>query len=212
MPVMATAADTTTPVPARRRSARGAGDTLRHDLLVAAADLIAAHESIESISLRAVARRAGVSPTAVYRHFDDHLDLLGQAVEYCWNNFRDVMSAGRDSSDDPYLAFHNTGLNYVDFAMEHRGQYRVLFSNRIDLGLDPTASAGEAFGILVGLVAAVLDANADDRDPVRVAMLTHTWIHGIVDLVGGNPAMPWPEPAEMLDALGEALRLVRPSG
>ncbi len=203
----------------RQRSARGAGDTLRQDLLDAAAELIASHDSIDSISLRAVARRAGVSPTAVYRHFDDHLDLLRQSVEYCWVNFRDAMQAGKDSSADPYDAFRNTGLNYIDFAMHHRGQYRVLFANSLDLqldgqiglGLEPIPAAEEAFDILVDLVSTVLDANGDDRNAFDVAIQTHTWIHGIVDLVGGNPNMPWPEPTTLLDGLGVALRLVRPA-
>jgi AcrR family transcriptional regulator len=194
----------------RQRSRRGEGESLRQDLLAAAAELIATHDSIESISLRAVARTAGVSPTAVYRHFDDHLDLLRQAVEYCWANFRAAMQAGKDSSDDPFEAFHHTGLNYIEFAMEHRGQYRVLFSNRLDLG-PVTSTASDAFDILVGLIAAVLDATGDDRDPVSVAMQTHTWIHGIVDLIGGNPDMPWPDTTTMLDCLGESLRLVRPT-
>jgi len=194
----------------RRRSARGEGDSLRQDLLAAAAELIATHDSIESISLRAVARGAGVSPTAVYRHFDDHLDLLGQATEYCWENFRAAMQSGRDSSGDPFEAFRNTGLRYIDFAMEHRGQYRVLFSNRLDLG-PKTPTARDAFDILVALIAAVLDANNDGRDPISVAMQTHTWIHGIVDLMGGNPGMPWPDTTTMLDCLGEALRLTRPA-
>lgn len=195
----------------RQRNPRGEGDRLRQDLLEATAELIAAHDSIESISLRAVARRAGVSPTAVYRHFDDHLDLLRQAVDFCWGNFRDAMQAGKDSSSDPFTAFRNTGDNYVEFAMERRGQYRVLFSNRIDLGIERASSADEAFTILVDLIAAVLDANGDDRAPVDVAFQTHTWIHGIVDLCSGNPDMPWPETSTMLDGLGEALRLV-PTG
>lgn len=192
----------------RQRSPRGEGESLRQDLLAAAAELIATHDSIESISLRSVARTAGVSPTAVYRHFDDHLDLMQQAVEYCWENFRTAIQAGSESSEDPFEAFHNTGLRYVDFAMEHRGQYRVLFSNRVEVGT-VTSTASDAFDILVDLIAAVLEANGDDRDPVFVAMQTHTWIHGIVDLVGGHPDMVWHDTTTMLDSLGEALRLTR---
>lgn len=190
----------------RQRSPRGEGESLRQDLLAAAAELIATHDSIESISLRSVARTAGVSPTAVYRHFDDHPDLMRQAVEYCWENFRTAIQAGKDSSTDPFEAFRNTGLNYIEFAMEHRGQYRVLFSNRVDVG-PVTSTASDAFDILVDLITAVLTANHDDRDPVFVAMQTHTWIHGIVDLVGGNPAMVWHDTTTMLDSLGVALCL-----
>ena len=54
----------------RQKSARGQGDRLRRDLLEAAANLMATHGDIESVSLRAVAREAGVSATAVYRHVD----------------------------------------------------------------------------------------------------------------------------------------------
>ena len=203
-----TTTDDVTPTSPRQRSARGEGDRLRVDLLEAATELMAVHDSIESISLRAVARAVGVSPTAVYRHFDDHLDLLRQAVDYCWANFRDEMQAGQASSDDPFIAFRNTGDNYVRFAMRHRGQYRVLFSNRIDLGIERPPSGLEAFNILVELIDAVLRANDDPRDAFDVAIQTHTWIHGIVDLVSGNPDMPWPSTASMLDDLGTTLGLV----
>ena len=82
----------------RQRNARGEGERLRIELLEAAADLMATHGDIESISLRAVAREAGVSATAVYRHFDDHHDLLRESVEYCWTNFRQVARPTRRSA------------------------------------------------------------------------------------------------------------------
>ena len=72
------AASDSTETPAGRRSARGEGDKLRAELLDA--PTMATHGDIDSISLRAVARRAGVPATAVSRHFDNHLDLLREAV------------------------------------------------------------------------------------------------------------------------------------
>jgi AcrR family transcriptional regulator len=201
-----------TATPERQRYARGEGDRLRQDLLEAAAELMAAHGNIDSISLRAVARQAGVSPTAVYRHFDDHLDLLRESVVFCWENFRAVIQAGRDSSDDPFVAFRNAGDNYVEFAMNHRGQYRVLFSNRLDLGMEKPEPGADAFQMLVDLVGAILRANGDGRDPTYVAFQTHTWIHGIVDLCGGHPDMAWPGTGDMLDGLGLALGLVNVTG
>ncbi len=44
-----------------------------------------------------------------------------------------------------------------------------------------------------------------------MAIQTNTWIHGIVDLVGGHPELPWPDTDAMLNGLGETLRLV-PAG
>ncbi|WP_158412435.1 TetR/AcrR family transcriptional regulator [Ilumatobacter nonamiensis] len=219
---MATRSSTPTDA-TRRRNARGEGDRLRVDLLDAAAELMAEHGTIEGISLRAVARQAGVSPTAVYRHFDDHLDLLRESVARCWRNFYDVMVEARDSTDDPYDAFRAAGDAYVRFAMEKQGQYRVLFSNRIHLDVsdvdfpasmespDDSLDAGfSAFQVLVDLVTAILERNGDDRDADFVAFQVHAWIHGIVDLVGCHPNVPWPSTDTMLDGLATALRLDRP--
>lgn len=215
---------TSTEAPPRQRYARGEGDRLRLDLLHAAAELMATHGTLDGISLRAVAREAGVSPTAVYRHFDDHLTLLREAVAQCWKNFYDTLREASDSSDDPFVAFRSCGRAYVRFAMEHRGQYRVLFSNTIDLGMskeeihslmdvpDGTDDVGmAAFQLLVDLVAAMLARLDDDREPFFVAVQVHTWIHGIVHLCGGHPDAPWPPIEDQLDGLRSALALESPT-
>jgi AcrR family transcriptional regulator len=201
----------TVATPQRIRSPRGEGDRLRTDLLAAAADLIAEHGEMEAVSLRAVARRAGVSPTAVYRHFDDHVDLLRDTVEHCWSTFYAQLRSANDSSDDPFEAFRTMGDAYVAYALEHPGQYRVLFSDKVELGDGKSPGGMAAFQLLVDVVTRMLAARGDDRDPVFVAVQVHTWIHGIVDLRGSHPDMPWPEPPQLLDGLGEALRLLPPS-
>ena len=195
----------------RQRSPRGEGDTLRTDLLVAAADLIGAHGEMEAVSLRAVAREAGVSPTAVYRHFDDHVELLREAVDHCWSTFYEQLRHAHDSSDDPFVAFRAMGDAYIAYALDHPGQYRVLFSDKVDLGDGDSPGGLAAFQLLVDAVARMLAAIGDDRDPFFVAVQVHTWIHGIVDLCGSHPSMPWPHTAELLDSLSAALRLEPPS-
>ena len=179
-----------TPTVHRQRSARGEGDTLRTDLLVAAAELIGAHGEMDSVSLRAVARQAGVSPTAVYRHFDDHVELLRGAVDHCWSTFYDQLRTASDSSDDPFVAFRAMGDAYIAYALAHPGQYRVLFSNKVDLGDGDSPGGLAAFQLLVDAVARMLAVLGDDRDPFFVAVQVHTWIHGIVDLCGSHPSMP----------------------
>jgi len=200
-----------TPTVHRQRSARGEGDTLRTDLLVAAADLIGAHGEMESVSLRAVARQAGVSPTAVYRHFDDHVELLRGAVDHCWSTFYDQLRTASDSSDDPFVAFRAMGDAYIAYALAHPGQYRVLFSNKVDLGDGDAPGGLAAFQLLIDAVALMLAVLGDERDPFFVAVQVHTWIHGIVDLCGSHPSMPWPRTDELLDGLSDALRLREPT-
>ena len=76
--------------------------------------------SVEGISLGAVAREAGVSPTPVYRHFDDQMDLLRESVKACWDNFLAALRVGAESSPDPFVAFRDIGDAYVRFALEHQ--------------------------------------------------------------------------------------------
>jgi AcrR family transcriptional regulator len=191
----------------RRKSARGEGERLRQDLLESAANLMATHGDIDSISLRAVARDAGVSPTAVYRHFPDHLTLLREASDYCWTNLREALATARLSSTDPFISFRAHGEAYIQFAIDQPGQYRVLFSNKLDLGGESSAVGRACFQLLLDDVTTVLRLRDDDRDPNFVAAQVHTWIHGIVDLRNTHPDVPWPSTTDLLDGLGISLAL-----
>ncbi len=188
----------------RSRNPRGEGDRLRRELLDAAAELIAETGDVEKVSLRAVAQRVGVSPTAVYRHFDDRVALLHAAVAHCWSEFAAALATA-GQVEDPHQRLRAMGTAYTHFAVEQHGKYAVLFSDTVDLlegGEEQGDSfGGEAFQLLVDLVAEILDANGDGRDPYFVAVQTHTWIHGIVDLTCRNPKMWWPPVDDLLDDL-----------
>ena len=199
--------------PTRRPNPRGEGDRLRVELLEAAADLLAEHGSVDAVSLRAVARRAGVSATAVYRHFADHGELTRAAVRYCWEGFADVFAvalAPGDGPPDPFDDFRRCGLAYARFAHEHPGRYVVMFSHHDLIEGETELVAAGTFDVLVQLVRAMLDELGDGRDPDVVAVQVHTWIHGIVDLHRSCPDLGWPPVDDQLTGLAAALGLVRP--
>jgi AcrR family transcriptional regulator len=198
-------------VPARRpKSARGEGDRLRQELLEAAANLMATHGDIESISLRSVAREAGVSATAVYRHFDDHHDLLRESVEYCWTNFRQSLTDSRLGITDPFDALHALRSAYVQFALDHPGQYRVMFSNRMHPQGDSATIGLAAYQLLVDSVEAILTVLDDSRDPYFVAAQLHTWLHGVVDLWSNHPDVSWPGADRLIESMTDVIGLDRP--
>jgi AcrR family transcriptional regulator len=192
----------------RSRSPRGQGQQLRDDLLAAAADLFAEHGNTDAVSLRAVASRAGVSPTAVYRHFEDHDDLMHAAVEYCWAQFGDALAAGLDEVSDPYQRFRTAGHNYVTFAEQYPGRYQVMYAD--PAGNVDSPSGVLAFTFLVGMVTEILERNGDDRDPILVSMLVHAWMHGIVGLhplCAMSEEIPDPGMDTLLDEVVERLGL-----
>ncbi|WP_420450315.1 TetR/AcrR family transcriptional regulator [Ilumatobacter sp.] len=196
--------------PVRQRNARGEGDRLRVELLDAAADLLAEHGSVDAVSLRAVARRAGVSATAVYRHFDDHGELVRAAVRHCWDNFAAALHDAHDDEADPFEEFFAAGRAYADFARRRSGQYRVMFSDHAQFEGETEMVAAATFQVLVDLVSAVLVELDDDRDPTAVSVQVHTWIHGIVDLDRACHGPGWPPVDQQLAGLAGSLGLLPP--
>jgi AcrR family transcriptional regulator len=191
----------------RTRARRGEGDRLRLELLEATVEEIAATGSIDNVSLRAVAKRVGVSPTAVYQHFPDRDALVEAAVIQCWEDFRAALAVAFDE-EDPYQRLRLGGEIYARFAIDHPRQYAVMIGETERL---PNAgSVGTlAFEDLVRMVTAILDAKGDDRDPVYVSTLVHTWTHGIVTLAACAPELPWPDLDTLLDEVMLRLGLTR---
>jgi AcrR family transcriptional regulator len=153
----------------RARNPRGEGERLRAELLEATVDLIAETGSIDDVSLRAAAKRAGVSPTAVYQHFEDRDALVEAAVVSCWHDFRTAFLQALEQPD-PFSRLRAGGALYVQFALEHPRQYAVMITETDRLpGATPIGL--ETFEGLVVMVKEILDANGDDRDPTFVAIL-----------------------------------------
>ncbi|HEY0191533.1 MAG TPA: TetR/AcrR family transcriptional regulator [Kofleriaceae bacterium] len=82
---------------------------------------------LEALSLRNVAKRAGVSPPAVYRHFHDKDDLLtAVAVECADRLFIALRQAAAAAPPDPLERFRATGIAYLRFAVAHPDYYLAM--------------------------------------------------------------------------------------
>jgi AcrR family transcriptional regulator len=98
---------------------------LRRALVEAARQLVET-EGPTAMSLRAVARQAGVSPAAPYHHFKDKGELLGAVATEGWAMLGgEVLNALQTAPEDdkPTLML----LAYVRFARAHPALYRVMF-------------------------------------------------------------------------------------
>ena len=89
----------------------------------AAARAILDEAGQDAVGLREAARRVGVSATAAYRHFNNKEDLLASVAT---EGFRELAAAIEDAITelDPSGA---VGLAYVDFALQKRGLFRLMF-------------------------------------------------------------------------------------
>src|ERR1700730_3869300 len=124
--------------------------------LVAAGRRILEAEGPTALSLRAVAREAGVSPAAPYHHFKDKSELLDAVAEEGWRELGDAIAKGRAAATDPRLALNEIGVAYVAFARQNPALYRLMYHAACNRSMMPDKAKGEDSGY--GQVRAALTA------------------------------------------------------
>src|SRR5262245_1682880 len=97
---------------------------LRQAVLQTAGEIIE-KEGLEALSLREVARRAGVSHSAPYRHFPDRERLLAALVEEGFSMLAEALEK---------RPRREMGEAYVEFALAHPERFRLMFGGRVKLG------------------------------------------------------------------------------
>jgi AcrR family transcriptional regulator len=187
-----------------RRVGQHHGD-LRRALVDAALQLVA--EGTDP-GLRAVARRAGVSPGAPYHHFADRTALLAEVAREGFVALAEEQSRAGGSGGDRLEAMTAA---YVRFARAHPTHYRVMLAL-----LEPgpgqerlTALRHDALGTFDALVGAMVEANPSlsFAEAARRARLVWAMAHGAVQLGGLVTALPDPlDGEELAVAVGRAAR------
>ncbi|MEX5721334.1 TetR/AcrR family transcriptional regulator [Geodermatophilus maliterrae] len=178
---------------------------LRSDLLTAATALVETAGSADAVTLRGVAREAGVSAPAVYGHFADLTALLDAVVDRGFDDLVATIRAATADLPDPVDRLRAGCRAYVREGLAAPARYRAMFGPR-----RPAAGA-RAFDTLVAAVDACVRAGRSaSRDPRADAALVWTALHGTVTLRAGGPDLPWPDLDEQVDALVTRLALVSP--
>ncbi|HEY3821041.1 MAG TPA: TetR/AcrR family transcriptional regulator [Polyangiaceae bacterium] len=159
---------------------------LRRALLDATLAIVG-REGTGALSLRAVARRVGVSPQASYNHFADRAALLEAAAEEGLRELARGMRSARDGARAAGERLEATGLAYVAFAVSHRAHFRLFSApDLVEQRTRPLLSAAyaEAFGVVLGAVEDAQKANVVRAGNARKLALT-AWatVHGLAWLV-----------------------------
>jgi AcrR family transcriptional regulator len=189
----------------RPRNPLGEGARLHDELIAAAGRLLAAGGNPESLTLRAVAREAGIAAPSVYLQFENKDSLLRAVVDANFMRFQRAIEAGLATGDDPLARLRNGCLAYCHYAAEQPGSYRVIFETQLPVWSD--LPAGElpgmsAFQLLVDGVASCIAAGlAKPGDPFQIA--TNIWasLHGMATLRQRLPGFPWPDLETQLESM-----------
>jgi len=166
---------------ATKRSARTGpyhhGD-LRNALVHAAAEL-AETGGPEAVTVRAAARHVGVTPTAAYRHFTNHEELLNAAQEQAQQTLFGAMAetmASLAPEADAITRLGAVGRGYITFALREPGLFRTAFCG----DQAPSPAFDLLAEVLDELVAVGFLDPADRPDAEYAAWST---VHGMASLI-----------------------------
>jgi len=145
-------------------------------------------DGLDSVSLRKLADRAGVSRTAPYHHFKDKADLLAAVAELGFTTLTSTLKlAANDQNLSLNLRLEKSILNYIDFAVENPTQFDLMFGSELwrknpSMRLQRTAK--DSFREYASLIKAFSDDKqlAIDEDPLRLAQVMWATLHGLVKL------------------------------
>lgn len=116
----------------RARNRRGEGILLRQEIVDAAARLLQGQGPEAAVTLRAVAREAGIAAPSIYAHFPDPDAIVGVLIAETFDALSAALRASREGIDDPVLRLMAQCRAYLRFAAEQPGLYRVLFGRARD--------------------------------------------------------------------------------
>ncbi|MBP0000121.1 MAG: TetR/AcrR family transcriptional regulator [Cyanobacteria bacterium SID2] len=163
---------------------------LRQALIDTAIETIA-EKGVNSLSLREVARRVGVSHSASYRHFADKEALLAAVAEEGFLGLTQALTTAlqnrlETTADCSLERLQASGIAYVKYAFDRPEYYRVMFgSGAIDRSRYPSLqnASQQAFQVLVDLVIAGQNAEKiRPGDPVKLAWVAWSLVHGLAML------------------------------
>ena len=176
-------------------------------------------------TLREVARMAGVSHNAPYRHFRDKEELLAELAAEGFRRLTVAMVKAADSTTvkadgSPTVKsdgttsgamdrFRASGRGYVEFALAHPQHFAVMFepAEGCAVNLQSQQEGERAFATLVGYVQACQEEHLlPPGDPLPYALLAWSMVHGVAKLaISGRLPLPPKGVLDFADAATAAL-------
>jgi AcrR family transcriptional regulator len=195
-----------------------------HEALLEAAERVLERDGLAGLTLRAVAREAGVSHAAPTHHFGDLSGLLSELAAIGFRQFNIAMMAAGEANASPMDKAPARAKAYVSYAQAHPGMYGLMFrTERLDMSRPALREAASAaFAELAGAVGAFRHEQISEQalSLEQGAAIARAWslVHGFTMLLlDGRLAdilRRLPEGTDAETLLGAMLKatVVRPPG
>jgi AcrR family transcriptional regulator len=160
-----------------------------HDALLKAAEKVLERDGIAGLTLRAVAREAGVSHAAPTHHFGDLTGLVSELAAIGFRQFNDAMAAAHAKGPLPIDKAIGRAKAYVGYARAHPGMYGLMFrTERLDMSRPSLNEAANA--AFAGLAGAIGDSRHEHISEAALSLeqgaaIARAWstVHGFTMLL-----------------------------
>jgi AcrR family transcriptional regulator len=177
-----------------RRARRPAGDAPYHhgdlhESLLKAAERVLERDGLAGLTLRAVAREAGVSHAAPTHHFGDLTGLVSELAAIGFRQFNEAMIAAGASGATLMEKGLARARAYVAYAQAHPGMYGLMFrTERLDMSRPSLHEAASAsFAGLAGSIGAIRHEHIEEEalSLDQAAAIVRAWslVHGFTMLL-----------------------------
>ena len=163
---------------------------------------------LAGLSLREVARAAGVSHTAPYRHFQDKADLLAAIAQVGFEQLtEEAEKAAKRHDGDPQKQFVAASVQYILFGVRHPRMAHLLFGGEINMRT-ATSALKQSSWAAFQLVETIIDNGKRagvfrNRDTMELAVTTWSGIHGLAQLISGGYLARLAATERQVETLGE---------
>ena len=160
---------------------------LKNALIQAGVEILA-REGVSGLSLRKVAKQAGVSHAAPYSHFADKQALIAAiSTEGFKQLFSQIQSVFAAYKDDPQSLLIETGWTYLQFALNEPDRFKLMFSSVLEKEKDYpdfVEISQNNFRQLVEIVERCQQAHVlKDGEPDLIALSVWGTVHGFISLL-----------------------------
>ena len=154
---------------------------------------------IEKLSLRSLARQAGVSPTAPFRHFPDKQTLLAAIAIEGFEELARRLTETSESNAGTEERFIEMGATYVGFAQDFPVHYQLMFGAVLgDFSASKALQEASAssYAVLDATLTEIKNNQHLDHDVARLGGLVWSTVHGMASLVLNVPTARKPKAAD----------------
>jgi len=157
--------------------------SLREVLLEKAFGLVDS-EGVEAISMRALAREAGVSSAAPFRHFPDKQVLLDAVAEKAASELERKLDVATEECSDALTQFRAMSVAYVRFAAEHPALFDLIHStDSVSARFLGEVKDERRLKLIALIIEGQNGGLIPDTDPELIALTSEALTHGLARMI-----------------------------